>query len=111
VVNHDIKTWDDAVKLATEAGPDWIPTETEGWSPRFGVTQPPKVGDKVSYAFNGDYYPDGEVVSVGTGPRMTVTTSSGRRYNRFRKTGTWRSSGGGTWSLVQGHHDQRNPHF
>lgn len=79
-------------------------------SPRFDVVRAPAVGDKVSYGFNGDYYPDGVIVSVGSGVQMVVKTSTGQTYRRRRQTGSWRQAGG-TWSLVQGHIDERNPSF
>jgi len=76
--------------------------------PRFTVIDPPKVGDKVSYGFNGDYYPDGKIVAVGKNYR-TVTTSTGNKYWRRKESGSWLLNR--TWSLVPGHHDERNPHF
>lgn len=77
-------------------------------SPRFDVIEAPAVGWPVSYSFNGDSYPDGEIVRVGTGVRMTVTTSTGSRFYRSGQSGRWVKEGG-TWSLRRGHHDERNP--
>lgn len=77
-------------------------------SPRYDVVKAPKVGDKVSYAFNGDYYPDGEIVSVS--PTLIVKTSGGHTYRRRKLTAAWQQPGG-TWSLVHGHVDKRNPSF
>jgi len=77
-------------------------------SPRFSIVTPPAVGDKVSYAFNGDSYPDGEVVRVSKSLRV-VTTSTGSKFYRRRESGAWVQNG--TWSLVRGHVSERNPHF
>ena len=77
-------------------------------SPRYGVTRCPAIGDKVSYGFNGDYYPDGEIVKITK--KLTVTTSTGNTYRRRKQTAAWMRTGG-TWGLVAGHIDERNPHF
>lgn len=70
----------------------------------------PRVGAPVSYAFNGDYHPDGEITKVGTGPKARVTTSTGSVYYRWKKTASWIKAGG-TWRMVHGHVDRRNPSF
>lgn len=88
--------------VATDAG--------SNVSPRFDAIRAPQVGDAVSYAFNGDYYPDGYIASVSDGPKMVVKTSKGHIYYRRRKTGNWVMQGG-TWNLVQGHHSELNPSF
>lgn len=68
--------------------------------PRFDVIRIPRVGDKVSYTYNGDTYPDGEVVRVG--PTFhRITTSTGRVYHRGRKGGYWLHRG--MWRLIPGH--------
>lgn len=86
--------------IAIDSGP--------GHYPRYDVIKAPVVGDKVSYAFNGDYRPDGVIVKVS--PTMKVIeTDSGNRYYRRKKTGSWLR--GGTWSLILGHIDRRNPEF
>lgn len=88
-------------QIVVDAGP-WV-------SPRFSTIEPPRVGEPVSYGFNGDYYPDGYIVKVGKNYR-TVTTSTGARYWRRRETASWVKTGG-TWSLVKGHRKERNPHL
>lgn len=75
--------------------------------PRYSVTRVPQVGDLVSYSFNGDSYPDGEVVAVTK--TLQVKTSGGHTYRRKRETGSWVRPGG-TWSLIRGHVSERNPH-
>ena len=77
--------------------------------PQFDIIETPKVGDAVSYGFNGDYYPDGYIVSITQ--KMQITTSSGKKYRRYKNTSNWRSCGSRSWSLVQGHINERNPHF
>ena len=99
--------------LATDAGPHV--------SPRYDVIALPKVGDAVSYSFNGDSYPCGHVISVSAGPnfrRIVAHEPRGGKHVgevrehvfwRRRKTGSWIMDG--TWSLVAGHVDKRNPSF
>lgn len=77
-------------------------------SPRFDVIRAPAVGDKVSYGFNGDYNPDGEIVRVTA--KFTVTTSTGNTYRRRRLSSSWFRPGG-VWGLVPGHRSERNPSF
>lgn len=78
--------------------------------PRYDVIRAPKVGEKVSYGFNGDYYPDGVITKVGGTDCSRVYTDTGSVYNRRRKTGSWIKRGG-TWCMVMGHIDERNPSF
>lgn len=77
-------------------------------SPQFDVQRRPQVGDKVSYAFNGDYYPDGTIVKISPTLKK-ITTDTGSSYYRLRNTGTWKLNK--TWSLVHGHINERNPSF
>jgi hypothetical protein len=87
--------------LAVDGG-EWL-------SPRFDVTIAPKIGAKVSYGFNGDYYPDGTIVSMSESFKRVVT-STGNVYYRRKLSASWKRTGG-TWSMVQGHIDERNPSF
>lgn len=109
---NDWRTLDRAQEVATQltevTGELHVATETPNQYPRFDVVRAPAVGDKVSYAFNGDYYPDGEIVKVSDSLRV-VTTSSGKRY--FRQGATARWVNGGMWGLVQGHVSRLNPEF
>lgn len=86
--------------IATDAGPNV--------SPRFDVIDAPVVGAKVSKAFNGDYYPEGEIVKVSASLKR-VETSTGVVFFRRGKSGAWVE--GGTWSMVQGHIERRNREF
>lgn len=98
-----------AMYLTAMAGKTYLPTDaTESTSPRYDIIEAPKVGDKVSRGFNGDYYPEGEIVKITKGWR--VTTSTGAKFNRFKNTSGWREVGKGFW-MVHGHIDERNPHF
>lgn len=113
---HDF-TWARVVDLAA-----WVTAITvvqhvacsyENCSQRHAIVRIPQVGDEVSYGFNGDYYPDGKIGRVT--PKLTVVTvdENGKelhRYNRRRETGSWIMSGG-TWSLVMGHRNEKNPSF
>ena len=75
--------------------------------PRYDVIEAPKVGDKVSRTINGDYYPEGEIVHVSASKKV-VRTSTGLRFDRKGTTASWRNKG--TWTLVAGHINERNPH-
>lgn len=95
---------------ATElTGDKFVPVDNgEHHHPRYDFVRAPKVGDEVSYAFNGDYYPAGKVARVSDSLRV-VTLEGGRKFYRRRETGSWLNNG--TWSLVQGHVEARNPHI
>lgn len=85
-----------------------VATFTEGQSPRHDIIRVPRVGDEVSYSFNGDSTPDGVIVRVTE--KFKVVTSTGNEYRRKKNTGSWVRTGG-TWSLIYGHVTERNPHF
>lgn len=109
----DFKTFADATRIAHSAtqnlGTQFVPVDNgPGVSPRYDVAQVPKVGEKVSYSFNGDSYPDGEIVKVSK--TLQITTSTGNVYRRRKMTGSWLRTGG-TWWLVRGHINERNPHI
>jgi hypothetical protein len=81
-------------------------------SHRFGIIEAPKVGDEVSYAFNGDYYPCGKIVRITPGFRIYAKDENDvvKMFNRSKNRSNWTMKGG-TWSLVQGHIFQQNPSF
>jgi hypothetical protein len=117
VCRWDFKTFADAVAMAKKANEFHAGQETyiatdagASCSPRYDVQTVPKVGDKVSYTFNGDYYPCGKVVSVGTGAKMVIKTDTGAKFYRRRLTGNWVKEGG-AWSLVAGHVKRWNPEY
>lgn len=78
--------------------------------PRYDVVLAPRVGEPISYAFNGDYYPDGYITKIGGTNCSRVYTDTGSVYNRRRKSGSWIKRGG-TWSMVSGHISELNPSF
>ena len=78
--------------------------------PRYDIIEVPAVGDAVSYAFNGDCTPDGHITHVTAGTFRVIKTDTGSVYYRRKNSGAWVKKGG-TWSLVKGHVDKRNPHF
>lgn len=112
---HSFKTFEDAVGAATAANREdgegyWLPVDRgrSVW-PRYAVYATPRVGDPISYAFNGDYRPDGYIRRIS--PTMkAITSTTGRRYfRRGENGGAWIHAG--QWSMVAGHIDERNPNF
>lgn len=89
-----------------------------GVSPRYDVVKMPAVGDKVSAAFNGDYYPAGEIDWISS-TGFKVRTSDGTEFTR-RSPGSgisrmhsaiWKVRGSSAFTMVRGHIDRRNPSF
>lgn len=109
--------WDRAHELNLIAGEDgepfkqhFIATDSGAHvSPRYDVILAPAVGDAVSYSFNGDSYPDGFISKISASLRV-VTTDTGSVYYRRKLSGAWIKKGG-TWSMIRGHHNDRNPSF
>jgi hypothetical protein len=87
-----------------------------------------KVGDAVSYGFNGDWYPDGEVARI---TKNFLITTTGNKYHIYSfiyrklikdsngrtvdsedvmKDG-FKSVNGGTWKLAKGVIREWNPEF
>lgn len=98
-----------AIQAATITGKEYLPIDNgENVSPRYDVIEAPCVGDKVSCGFNGDYYPEGEIVKISKNFKI-VTTSTGKKFYRKGLTGRWVHSK--MWALVAGHHKEQNPHF
>ena len=109
------KSWLDAAKVANELNlacgevGRYVPTDAGPCvSPRYDVIEAPRVGDEISYAYNGDYYPDGEIVKI-SGSKRIVYSSTGNKYWRRKNSGAWLK--GGMWCLVPGHISERNPHL
>jgi hypothetical protein len=76
--------------------------------PRYDVIEAPVVGAEVSRAFNGDYYPAGKIVKVSASLRR-VQTDQGVVFYRRGQSGQWLE--GGTWTMVAGSIERRNPSF
>lgn len=98
-----------AMFVTAISGEDHIGTDSgPNVSPRFDIVRAPRVGDDVSYSFNGDTYPCGTIVRITDGG-MAIT-STGKRFNRYKNSGSWLMVGG-TWSMVHGHYTERNESF
>lgn len=107
---------EEVVAFLKDAGhrvPYWAVDRGSHVSPRYAVMRAFQIGEPVSYAFNGDYYPCGRIVSItGTDNRIiTVRDHTGkeRKFWRRKKTESWKADG--MWSLVSGWHNDQNPHF
>jgi hypothetical protein len=109
---NNLYTFDFAVLIAEQAteltGDLHLAIYRESVLPHCDIIRSPKVGDPVSYAFNGDSYPCGEIVKISRSLKV-VTTSTGRKFYRRKESGAWINAG--TWTLVHGHVETRNPHF
>ncbi len=109
---NDWKTFDDAKEVAAALGSEYIATDAgSNVSPRYDVQKLPKIGEKVSYAFNGDSYPCGTIIAISKSLKV-ITTKDGenvKKFYRVRETGCWRNNR--TWSLVSGHVYKQNPSF
>jgi hypothetical protein len=112
VCRTDILAFEQATTIAEAAtvlrGTRFLATDSPGTYPRFDVIEAPAIGDACSYAFNGDYYPDGVVARISPDYRI-VTSSTGRRYFRRKLRGAWLHKG--MWSLVAGRISRLNPEF
>lgn len=86
-----------------------------GCSPRYDVIAGWYVGEKVSKGFNGDYYPVGTIVKMSADQRIITVQSDNpevplRKFWRRKLTSCWLLTGG-TWRLVSGVHNDKNPSF
>jgi len=111
---HDIVSFEEATRLAESAtkamGVPFLPCDHGEWRhPRYAVISAPRMGDPVSYAFNGDYYPAGHITKMSDS-FYRLQTSTGDVFYRSKHTAGWKKKGG-TWWMVAGHHNERNPHF
>ena len=110
---NDWKTFERATEVAaqlTEAtGVLYIPTDSDpNVSPRYDVLAAPVLGAKVSKYFNGDAYPEGDIVKISATLKR-VETSTGAVFFRRKNSGLWIE--GGTWAMISGHESMRNPSF
>ena len=108
--------YDDAKTAADEQG--GFVQYVSGRIAPYNVAHMPQVGDEVSMAFNGDYYPMGTITAISKSGEK-ITTSEGRVFRRprkllkdregreFKQFG-WKN---GPFQLIAGHHDRRNPSF
>lgn len=117
----DWKTYKAAAEVAAALGEKYQATDSGKWcSPRYDVIDLPQVGDEVSYAFNGDYYPCGKIKSISPGPAFWKIVAgpdfSGRDRVFWRRCRDGKPTGGAwvcdkTWSMIQGHVSKRNEEF
>jgi len=110
---NDFANIDDAQRIANDAttltGVVYIPTDAGAHvSPRYDVIEAPRVGEEVSRAFNGDYYPAGKIVKVSASMRR-VETVQGIVFYRRGNSAQWLNNG--TWTMVSGVVDKRNHSF
>ena len=113
VSRDDFKSFEQAQEVADAAsdyeGVDYIATDAgDHCSPRYDVINAPQLLDPVSYSFNGDYTPCGYIKTISKTMKK-ITTTTGKVFYRKHKTGCWLSHG--MWSMVEGHIEERNPHF
>ena len=66
-----------------------------------------QIGDDVSYGFNGDFYPCGQVDRISKTGKVIYSTT-GAKFIR-QSSGYYKRSQ--TWTLVHGIHNDQNPHF
>ncbi len=114
ISRHDFASIGDAQAIADELDGEYMAIDRGTHvSPRYDVIgydviEKPVVGNLVSRAFNGDSYSAGEITSISSTMRK-VTTSTGEVFWRRRLTGAWVADG--TWAMVSGHAETRNPSF
>lgn len=109
----DINSMELAEKIADAAsvyaGVDYLAVDRgSSVSPRYDVILAPQQFDKVSYYFNGDSYPCGVIKSISKSYKRIVT-SEGQVFYRRKQSGAWIYAK--TWSMIDGWHNDRNPHF
>ena len=93
---------------ASKLGDRYIATDSgEPSRHRYSIARAPAIGDRVSKSFNGDSYPCGVIVKISKSFRR-IETDEKRVFFRQKQTGRWQVSG---WSLINGHHEEQNPHF
>lgn len=107
----DWKSFEEVTKIASQLTEDtgvlYIPIDSgEHTSPRYDVTEAPRIGDPISYAFNGDYYPCGLIATISNSMKK-ITSTDGTTFYRRRNTGAWISNG--TWYMVHGLISRQNP--
>jgi hypothetical protein len=94
-----------AKDLTNTTGEQYIVSVEHG---HYRIVKAPKVGDKVSYSFNGDTYPCGTIVSISKTAKKIVT-SDGSIFWRYKNMASWLKDG--TWYMVKGWINERNESF
>src|ERR1700748_957137 len=99
---NDWKTFAEAEAVAKAAGAGYIAIDAGQYvSPRYDVIKMFKVGEDVSYGFNGDAYPAGKVAKISPS-KSIITLENGDRYHRRQMSGSWKRAK--TWTLMHGTH-------
>ena len=99
-----------AIELENETGEAHVAYESDYPFNPYVAQRMPQIGDEVSMGFNGDYYPMGKITKISK-TYFRITTENGATFTRVGPF-SWKKGGKrGTFSLVQGVHDERNPHF
>lgn len=99
-----------AAELTEQTGEQHIAYDAGYVFDKFMAARLPQVGDEVSMAFNGDYYPVGTIARISA-TYSRITTSEGVVFTRVGPC-SWKQGGKrGAFSLIQGVHDRRNPEF
>lgn len=104
VNRNDYKSLDEAQRVAGSATrtlkTDFMAVDNgPSCSPRYDVIRTPQVGDEVSQAFNGDYYPEGVITKI-THKLRRIETSTGEVFWRRKDSGSWLNGG---FSMIRGH--------
>lgn len=111
--DQDLESFERAEKWAADASAllnkKYLAYQTAYRLHPYGIMEAPVVGDPISYEFNGDAYPDGYIERV-TPSFHTVFSTTGSIYRRKKKSPGWIKAGG-TWWMVPGHINKRNPSF
>lgn len=105
----DITSVEELAEKATEFTGEKHEAIETGCRPRYDIIRMPAVGDDISYSFNGDTRPCGQIASVSKTGKL-ITSTEGHKFYRNGKLGaSWVMNK--TWSMVRGHRDERNPHL
>lgn len=96
-----------AAQLSELTGDLYIAYDKQSTLPRFDLFKAPKVGDEVSMGFNGDYYPCGKIATISKTMKKIVTDNGTVFYRRSMSR--WLNCG--TFVMIPGVHDERNPHI
>ena len=99
-----------ARELEAETGEKYVAFETDYACDPYAAERLPHVGDEVSKAFNGDYYPCGKIAKISK-TYYRITTEDGNTFTRVGPN-SWKEGGKkGAFSLIEGVVDRRNPHI
>lgn len=93
-----------AEEVSEYMGRPFVAVERDGY-PKNDIVPVPRVGDPISYGFNGDYYPCGRISRVSPTGKV-ITSTQGHKFYRRGKTSKWRYNK--FWSLVRGHISEWN---